>query len=238
MSKILLIEDEESIRGFIKLSLNRFGFETYEAASGEEGLLQYANIKDVEIILLDIMLPGIDGFEVCKRIREQNEHVGIIMLTARSQEVDRINGLALGADDYINKPFSPSELIARIYSLLRRVHAITKKDEKANANKDTIIVDSIFTLNMAHRQLLKRNKPIELTPTEYSITEILIKNKNKPISRNDLLDEVWGMDYSGDTKIVDVNIRRLRQKIEEDPSQPTYITTAWGFGYQWSENME
>ncbi|GGE73448.1 response regulator transcription factor [Priestia taiwanensis] len=227
MNNILIVEDEDSIRGFIKINLKRHGFHILEAPSGEEAL-SILHQQKVDVILLDVMLPGIDGFEVCRKIREQNETIGIIMLTARTQEVERVHGLALGADDYMNKPFSPTELIARIQSLLRRISVHGKVPI---ATKQTE-----FPLNPKTKQITMNGKITDLTPTEFALIQLLMRNKNQPLSRNDLLDEVWGLDYPGDTKIVDVNIRRIRQKIEENPSNPKWIITVWGYGYQWAEN--
>jgi two-component system, OmpR family, alkaline phosphatase synthesis response regulator PhoP len=226
MYNILIVEDEDSIRGFIKINLKRHNFHVFEASSGEDAL-HILQKEELDIVLLDVMLPGIDGFDVCRHIREQNETIGIIMLTARTQEVERVHGLTLGADDYINKPFSPTELIARIQSLLRRMSVSTKIP--ASTKKDN------FQLNEKTKQITINSNVTDLTPTEFALIQLLMKQKNQPLSRNDLLDEVWGLDYPGDTKIVDVNIRRIRQKIEENPSDPKWIITVWGYGYQWVE---
>ncbi|MFS1516019.1 response regulator transcription factor [Bacillus sp. SCS-151] len=231
MYTILVIEDEESIRSFITINLKREGYHVLEADNGEEGLSIAREHPEISIILLDIMLPGMDGFEVCKHIRAQNESVGIIMLTAKVQEVDRVQGLITGADDYVNKPFSPKELLARIKSLIRRVNMLTKKISQSN----NVNNDLFMELFPQKKQVKKGDQLIDLTPTEFALLKLLIENKEQPFNRNDLLDEVWGLDYPGDTKIVDVNIRRLRQKIEKDPSHPTLISTVWGYGYQWSD---
>ncbi|MDX8366854.1 response regulator transcription factor [Cytobacillus sp. IB215665] len=231
MYTILVIEDEESIRSFITINLKREGYHVLEADNGEEGLSIAREHPEISIILLDIMLPGMDGFEVCKHIRAQNESVGIIMLTAKVQEVDRVQGLITGADDYVNKPFSPKELLARIKSLIRRVNMLTKKISEHNNVSNDLFIE----LFPQKKQVKKGDQLIDLTPTEFALLKLLIENKEQPFNRNDLLDEVWGLDYPGDTKIVDVNIRRLRQKIEKDPSHPTLISTVWGYGYQWSD---
>ncbi|MDX8362085.1 response regulator transcription factor [Cytobacillus sp. IB215316] len=231
MYTILVIEDEESIRSFITINLKREGYHVLEADNGEEGLSIAREHPEISIILLDIMLPGMDGFEVCKHIRAQNESVGIIMLTAKVQEVDRVQGLITGADDYVNKPFSPKELLARIKSLIRRVNMLTKKISQPNNVNNNLFME----LFPQKKQVKKGDQLIDLTPTEFALLKLLIENKEQPFNRNDLLDEVWGLDYPGDTKIVDVNIRRLRQKIEKDPSHPTLISTVWGYGYQWSD---
>jgi two-component system, OmpR family, alkaline phosphatase synthesis response regulator PhoP len=226
MHNILIVEDEDSIRGFIKINLKRHGFHVLEAPCGEDAL-DILQREEIDVVLLDVMLPGIDGFEVCKQLREQNETIGIIMLTARTQEVERIHGLTLGADDYINKPFSPTELTARIQSLLRRMNVHSKVP--VSTKKE------MFQLNPKTKQITINNKVTDLTPTEFALIQLLMKQKNQPLSRNDLLDEIWGLDYPGDTKIVDVNIRRIRQKIEENPSEPKWVITVWGYGYQWVE---
>ncbi|MBS4209302.1 response regulator transcription factor [Bacillus sp. FJAT-50079] len=221
MEKILIIEDEENIRSFILINLKRYGYSVLEAESGEMGLQLLREHHDISLILLDIMMPGIDGFQVCKQIRETNQQIGIIMLTAKTMELDKVQGLLNGADDYVAKPFSPNELIARIQSLLRRIHIQTKDKMKG------------LSLDRAQRCLIKDEKKIELSPTEYDILSLLDMAKGEAISRHDILDEVWGVNYLGDPKIVDVNIRRIRRKVEINPSEPDFIQTIWGFGYKW-----
>ncbi|WP_217585928.1 response regulator transcription factor [Lentibacillus saliphilus] len=223
MEKILIIEDEANIRGFITINLKRYGFYVLEAASGEDAFQILDAHQDISILVLDIMLPGMSGFEVAKRIRETNERIGIIMLTAKTMESDKVFGLVNGADDYISKPFSPNELIARINSLLRRVNVIEHK------------VDLGVQLDREKRCLRKDGATIELSPTEYQILSILDLAKGKAVSRNDILDDVWGLDFPGDPKIVDVNIRRIRRKIEDSPSVPEHIQTVWGYGYKWEK---
>jgi DNA-binding response OmpR family regulator len=171
------------------------------------------------------MLPGMNGFEACKEIRNWNPSIGIIMLTAKVQEMDKVHGLMNGADDYIPKPFSPNELIARIEALLRRMNVHRVKEDS----------QSPITLNEQKRLLFVQGKKIDLSPIEYELLSIIFKANGEAISRNDLLDEVWGLQYAGDPKIVDVNIRRIRQKIEKDPSLPHYILTVWGYGYRWND---
>ena len=177
--------------------------------------------------LLDVMLPDIDGFEVCRRIRASDSRIGIIMLTAKSQEMDKVTGLMTGADDYVTKPFSPTELTARIDALYRRTGAPA---ESAAAFE---IVRGPFRLNTRNRTLEKNGQRVKLTQIEYSIMKLFMDNPGKALSREDILNSVWGRDYYGELKIVDVNIRRLRIKIEDNPTIPTYITTVWGFGYKW-----
>lgn len=223
MKKILIIEDEESIRGFLKINLKRNGYEVIEADNGELGV-KLALKEKPAIIILDVMLPGIDGFKVCKIIRNEDEKVGIIILTAKSQDLDKIMGLEYGADDYIIKPFNPMELLLRIKALLRR---ISDYEEKKG------IIQGKFKLDIYAKRIFKNNKEIDLTPKEYSIIKLFIENPNKAFSRDELMDLVWGEDYIGDPKIVDVNIRRLRSKIESSSSKQGYIETIWGFGYRW-----
>lgn len=226
MKKILIIEDEESIRGFLKINLKRNGYEVIEADNGELGV-KLALKEKPAIIILDVMLPGIDGFKVCKIIRNEDEKVGIIMLTAKSQDLDKIMGLEYGADDYIIKPFNPMELLLRIKALLRR---ISDYEEKKG------IIQGKFKLDIYAKRIFKNNKEIDLTPKEYSIIKLFIENPNKAFSRDELMDLVWGEDYIGDSKIVDVNIRRLRSKIECSSLNEKFIETIWGFGYRWRDD--
>lgn len=224
MKHILIIEDEEPIRGFIEINLKRYGYAVLQASNAEDGIKLIEENKNlIDIVLLDVMLPGINGFEACKSIRDGHPEIGIIMLTAKVQEMDKVHGLMNGADDYISKPFSPNELIARIEALLRRM-SVNKPQQ----------LGSQIVLDKRKRALFLQGKEVDLSPTEFDLISILIKANGEAISRNDLLDEVWGLQYAGEPKIVDVNIRRLRQKIEKDPSQPDYLLTVWGFGYRWN----
>lgn len=237
MTKILVLEDESSIRSFILVNLKKNGFETVEAASGEEALEKLD--RSVDLALMDVMLPGISGFEVCKRAREQYPSLGIIMLTAKGQEENRIEGLELGADDYIVKPFSPKELVARINALVRRLNIIdTAQPVEEEPKDDGKIVSGKFVILQDERKLLKDGKEIELTPIEYTLVKYFMENANKAVHRDEILNNVWGYNYVGDFKIVDVNIRRIRQKIEDDPSNPKYIEKVWGYGYRWSGGGE
>ena len=228
MAKILVLEDEPSIRSFIMINLKKNNFEIVETASGEEALEKLDDT--VDIALLDVMLPGISGFEVCKRAREQYPTMGIIMLTAKGQEENKIEGLELGADDYIVKPFSPKELLARINALIRRLNIAEKPQDDQTGSQ---IVTGKFTILPEERKLLKDGVEIELTPIEFSLVKYFMENPNKAIHRDEILNNVWGYNYVGDFKIVDVNIRRIRQKIEDDPSNPKYIEKVWGYGYRW-----
>jgi DNA-binding response OmpR family regulator len=226
MKKVLVLEDEASIRSFVVINLKRSGYEPIEASTGAQALEQIRQHPDIKVALLDIMLPDIDGFEVCRRIRATDSNMGIIMLTARTQEMDKVTGLMTGADDYVTKPFSPSELTARIDALYRRVGG----DSAAEASE---IHQGPFKLNVRNRTLEKNGQRIKLTQVEYSIMKLFMDNPGKAMSREDILNAVWGRDYFGELKIVDVNIRRLRIKIEDDSTNPTYITTIWGYGYKW-----
>ena len=225
MKKVMVLEDESSIRSFIVINLRRAGYEVIEAESGEEALEKLKLHSDVRVALLDIMLPGIDGFEVCRRIRATNAAIGIIMLTARSQEMDKVTGLMTGADDYVTKPFSPAELTARVDALMRRSGGAAVEAGEINQPP--------FLLNTRNRTLEKNGQRIKLTQVEYAIMKMFMENPGKALSREEILDMVWGHDYFGELKIVDVNIRRLRLKIEDNATNPTYITTIWGFGYKW-----
>ena len=227
MKKVLVLEDEASIRGFIVINLRRAGYDVIEAESGERALELLKENPDARVALLDIMLPGIDGFEVCRRIRATNTRIGIIMLTARSQEMDKVTGLMTGADDYVTKPFSPAELTARVDALVRR----SGGEEPPQVTGE--LSQPPFLLNTRNRTLEKNGQRIKLTQVEYSIMRVFMENPGKALSREEILDMVWGRDYFGELKIVDVNIRRLRLKIEDNVQNPAYITTVWGYGYKW-----
>ena len=226
MKKVLVLEDESSIRSFIVINLRRAGYEVIEAETGEEALEKLKEFPETRVALLDIMLRGIDGFEVCRRIRATNTRIGIIMLTARSQEMDKVTGLMTGADDYVTKPFSPAELTARVDALFRRAGG----DEPLPGGE---IRQPPFLLNVRNRTLEKNGQRVKLTQVEYAIMKFFMENPGKALSREEILDTVWGRDYFGELKIVDVNIRRLRLKIEDNVQTPTFITTVWGHGYKW-----
>ena len=226
MKKVLILEDEENIRSFVVINLKRAGYEVIEAGCGEEALNKLRENPDIGVAILDIMLPDIDGFEVCRRIRATSKQMGVIMLTARTQEMDKVTGLMTGADDYVTKPFSPAELIARIDALFRRIGG----DGSANAE---LLNQGPFMMNTRNHTLEKNGTRIKLTQVEYAILKLFMQNPGRALSREDILSAVWGRDYDGELKIVDVNIRRLRLKIEDDANTPSYITTVWGFGYKW-----
>ena len=224
MKKILVLEDEPSIRSFVVINLRRAGFEPIEAETGEQALRALEADADVHVALLDVMLPDMDGFEVCRRIRARDKSIGIIMLTAKSQEMDKITGLMNGADDYVTKPFSPAELTARIDALYRRAGGDEEQGDELSFGP--------FRLNTRTRTLEKNGERIRLTQIEYAIMDLFMRNPGSPLRREDILTRVWGREYFGELKIVDVNIRRLRIKLEDDPTSPQYITTVWGYGYK------
>ncbi len=226
MKKVLILEDEVSIRSFVVINLKRAGYDTIEAGTGTEALERLKENPDIGVALLDIMLPDMDGFEVCRNIRATNKSIGIIMLTARTQEMDKVTGLMTGADDYVTKPFSPAELTARIDAIFRRIGG----DGGASSE---LLSHGPFVLNTRNRTLEKNGARIRLTQVEYSIMKLFMQNPGRALSREEILTTVWGRDYDGELKIVDVNIRRLRLKIEDDTANPVYITTDWGFGYKW-----
>lgn len=225
---VLLLEDELGIRSFVKVNLKREGYTVIEAASGEEAIEKLQN-HEVEIALLDVMLPGISGFDVCRYIREKYKNIRVIMVTAKGQEDDKITGLNYGADDYVVKPFSVKELIARVNAHKRRI----EDDAQVVQRDDGLIEIEPFRLDLKGRSFKKNSDEIELTPTEFSIIKLLMSHKGEPLSRNEILDQVWGSDYVGDYKIVDVNVRRIRSKIEDEPSKPLHLKTVWGYGYSW-----
>ncbi len=230
MKKVLVCEDEESIREFIVINLKRSGYDVVDVNCGEDAIKAFESEEgSFDIALLDIMMPGIDGVEVCKHFRQTNETMGIIMLSAKSQEMDKISSLMMGADDYITKPFSISELIARVDAVARRVSMVQSKPETSS-----VITSGPFSLNLKSRTVYKNGVQVDLTQVEYQIMEYFFKNQNTALDRSSILNRIWGESYFGDDKIVDVNIRRIRMKIEDEPSNPKYILTIWGFGYKWS----
>lgn len=234
MRKILVAEDEQNIREFVVINLKRAGYEAVEAANGEEALRLYEQAGgSFDMAILDIMMPGAyDGLEVCKRLRKQNGTFGIILLTAKTQEMDKVTGLMMGADDYVTKPFSPSELVARVDAVYRRVAQFS---QAAEPNFSEELRSGAFALNLRNRSFTKNGRPIELTQVEFQIMEYFISNAGKALKRIDILKHVWGSGYVGEEKIVDVNIRRLRMKIEDEASSPRHIVTVWGVGYRWDQ---
>lgn len=242
MKKILVCEDEDAIRDFVVINLERAGYEVYSAPNGEEGLRIFNEARgNFDVALLDIMMPGIDGLELCKEIRKQSSTIGIIMLSAKSQEMDKVGALMYGADDYITKPFGPAELTARVDAIYRRVSMISDKIQKQSAKSESILTSGSFSLDQIGRSLKKDGNEIDLTQVEYGIMEMFMKSPGVALERGEILKEVWGEGYApadkiidaSKEKVVDVNIRRLRMKIESDPSNPKHILTVWGYGYKW-----
>lgn len=234
MKKILVAEDEQNIREFVVINLERAGYQAVEAETGDQALELYQREQgDFDVAVLDIMMPGEhDGLAVCKELRRQNPSLGIILLSARTQEMDKVSGLMMGADDYVTKPFSPSELVARVDAVYRRVALAHQRQDGALRDE---LVSGEFCLNLRNRSFLKGKRPIELTQVEFQIMEYFFSNPGVALARGDILKHVWGASYVGEEKIVDVNIRRLRMKVEDEPSHPTHIMTVWGYGYRWEE---
>lgn len=232
MKRVLVVEDEDSIREMVALNLKMNGWEVLEAPSAERALEQLQSNPNCDAALLDIMLPGMDGLSLCETIRRSNTDIGIIMVSAKGQESDKIRGLSIGADDYITKPFSVSELIARLEALVRRVRR-SSSDSREDAEPDQLVSGS-FVLDEKSRVLYKAGKPIDLTQVEFQIMQLFFRNPGTAMVREKILEGVWGKGYFGDVKIVDVNIRRLRMKIEDEPSNPQHIMTVWGYGYRWN----
>ncbi|NMP36631.1 MAG: response regulator transcription factor [Clostridiales bacterium] len=231
MKRILVAEDETAIREFIVINLVRGGYDVVEASDGAMAVQEYnANGGNFDVVLLDIMMPVMDGIEACKKLRAISSNVGIIMLTAKTQEMDKVTGLLSGADDYITKPFSPTELLARVDAVYRRVSM--NNDIRMRMQVDVIKL-SEFELNLRNRTLRKNGELIELTQVEFQIIEYFFLNQGAALNRTDILNHVWGESYFGDEKVVDVNIRRLRMKLEESPSEPKHLVTIWGLGYKW-----
>ena len=231
MVKVLIVEDEASIREMIALNLRMAGMEALEAASAEEALALLEQQPGCSAAILDVMLPGMNGFSLCETIRRTDQQIGIIILSAKGQEQDKIRGLSIGADDYMTKPFSVSELLARVGALCRRVGRTAPAQEPEE--NPTVLVSGEFVLDQNRRVLLKRGQPIELTQVEFQIMELFFRNPGTALVREKILKGVWGENYFGDVKIVDVNIRRLRMKVEDEPSNPKHIVTVWGLGYKW-----
>ena len=226
--KILVCEDEDAIRDFVVIHLRRSGYDVYDVDSGDKAIEAWKNGMRFDIALLDIMMPGTDGTQVCRFLRSESSTIGIIMLSAKSQEMDKVNCLMMGADDYVTKPFSPSELIARVDAIYRRVSI-----SHSAAATESELVSGPFRVDLRSRRVTKNDVPLDMTQVEYHIMEYFIRHSGSAVDRRTLLDKIWGEGYYGDDKIVDVNIRRIRLKIEDDPSSPRYIKTVWGFGYKW-----
>lgn len=232
MRRILVCEDEDAIRDFVMINLERAGYQSVGVSSGEEAVRAFLeNDGNFDVALLDVMLPGMDGFEVCKTLRQNSQKLGIIMLTAKTQEIDKVNGLMIGADDYVIKPFSPSELTARIDALCRRIGIFEQSPSKESEQS---LTSGPFKIDLKSRTLYKNDEIIEVTQVEFQIMELFMRNSGAALKRSVILKNVWGEGYVGEEKIVDVNIRRIRMKIEDEPSAPQYLQTIWGYGYRWT----
>ena len=231
MRRVLVVEDEDSIRELIALHLRRADYEVLETESAEKALALLGSEGRCDAAVLDVMLPGMNGFSLCEAIRRDDANIGIIILSAKSMEQDKIRGLSIGADDYMTKPFSVSELLARIDALCRRVQRTGQTAAEAD---DSRLVSGQFVLDQKSRVLYKKGEPIDLTQVEFQIMELFFQNPGTALVREKILEGVWGENYYGDVKIVDVNIRRLRMKIEDEPSSPKHILTVWGYGYRWN----
>ena len=234
MKRVLLVEDEASIREMVALNLKMAGWEVVEAPSAERALELMHGGERCDAALLDIMLPGMDGLSLCETIRRDDSNIGIIIVSAKGQESDKIRGLSIGADDYITKPFSVSELIARLEALTRRIYRGSSGSVPKPAEEPEQLVSGPFVLDEKSRILYKSGTPIDLTQVEFQIMELFFRNPATALVREKILEGVWGKNYFGDVKIVDVNIRRLRMKIEDEPSSPQHIMTVWGYGYRWN----
>lgn len=232
MKKVLVAEDEQNIREFVVINLERAGYQIIEAETGDQALDLYERGSgQFDVVILDIMMPGAnDGLAVCRKLRARNPSLGIILLTAKTQEMDKVSGLMMGADDYVTKPFSPSELVARVDAVYRRVALAAQQDKAVRRDE---VRSGVFSLNLRDRSFSKEGKTIELTQVEFQIMEYFFDNPGLALARGDILRHVWGPSYVGEEKIVDVNIRRLRMKVEDEPSNPQHIVTVWGLGYRW-----
>ena len=227
MKKVLVLEDEANIRSFVVINLKRAGYEAIEAETGEEALAQLKRNPDIKVALLDIMLPDMDGFEVCRRIRAGDNNIGIIMLTARTQEMDKVTGLMTGADDYVTKPFTPMELMARVNSQLRRYRKFLEK----LTPKDNVHVIGGLEINEETVEVTMDGNPVKLTPIEYKILLLLAKNPGRVFSAEEIYERVW-QEKAINTDTIMVHVRNIREKIEIDPKNPKYLKVVWGVGYK------
>ncbi|MCM3539865.1 response regulator transcription factor [Priestia endophytica] len=231
--KLLVVDDEQSIVTLLQYNLQQAGFEVLTAMDGEEGL-KLANSQELDLIVLDLMLPKMDGIEVCKKLRQQKVMVPILMLTAKDDEFDKVLGLELGADDYMTKPFSPREVVARVKAILRRTQFAPQQSEETSGLGDEVFIGSLRILPEHYEAYFEGNR-IELTPKEFELLLYLAKHKGRVLTRDQLLSAVWNYDFAGDTRIVDVHISHLREKIERNSRKPVYIKTIRGLGYKLEE---
>lgn len=229
MEKILVVEDELSISTLLKFNLEKSGYAVITSLDGKQGL-ELARKESPDLIILDIMLPGMDGMEICKTLRMEKNNTPILMLSAKDEEYDKIIGLELGADDYLTKPFSPREVVARIKAILRRSKLIEKSN--ISIEEEHSLVLGPFHIDSEKYEATFEEKKLELTPKEFELLYYLVKNQGKVMTRDHLLNAIWNYDYLGDSRIVDVHISHLREKIEEDTKQPKYIKTVRGLGYK------
>ena len=234
VSPILIVEDDPDLAKLLQIHLGDLGFETEVAADGKKGL-SLALEGSYSIVILDIMLPGLDGFEVCKRIRAQNRSLPIIMLTSKSEELDKVLGLELGADDYLTKPFSIREFLARVKAIFRRIEVV---QEDAEETGSSMLDYGELMVDLEKRKVNLRGSALELTAKEFDLLVLFAENPGRAYSRQELLDLVWGYQYSGYSHTVNSHINRLRNKIEVDPASPKYIKTVWGHGYRFAEPEE
>ena len=225
-ANILVVDDDKEIAELVGIHLREEGYEVYKAYSGKEALEIFKQER-IDLVILDVMMPVMDGNQVCSKIRDTSA-VPIIMLSAKDAEMDMVSSLYQGADDYVTKPFSPAELTARVDALLRRM------GENTPATHTGELYQPPFLLNLTNRTLEKNGERVKLTQIEYAIVKLFMENSGKALAREEILDAVWGKGYFGELKIVDVNVRRLRLKIEDDAQEPKYISTVWGFGYKWT----
>jgi len=230
---ILIVEDNADLVNLLKINLSDQGYAIHTALNGQQGLDQYRQVNP-DLVILDVMMPKIDGIEVCKEIRENDKVTPILMLTAKSEEIDKILGLEIGADDYMTKPFSIRELIARVKAMLRRVEA---QSQEKNDIQEVLNFDGL-QVNTKKRKVTLNGESLELTSKEYDLLLLFFSNPGKAYSREELLNDIWGYSYEGYSHTVNSHINRLRSKIEEDPSDPHYIRTVWGVGYRFADNEE
>jgi len=224
--KILVVDDEVTLLNTVRVYLEQEGYAVQTATNGRSALLTFRDFQP-DLVVLDIMLPEIDGLEVLRQLRQRSD-VYVIMLTAKADEADKVIGLGLGADDYVTKPFSPRELVARIKAALRRLGGGSVKKE---------LVSARVRLDEEARLAWKDGQPLDLTPIEFDLLQTLMSHHGRALSREQLIEQVWGYDYYGDDRVVDVHIGRLRKKIEDDPTQPTLVATVWGAGYRFEDEM-
>ncbi len=222
-ARILVVEDDPSILELVTFHLEKEGYEVFQASDGRSGIERFSEVRP-HLVLVDLMLPEIDGFDLCRRIRKAST-TPIIILTAKGQEADRIQGFELGADDYVTKPFSPRELVARVRAVLRRSRA----DDEATLSAGELVLDK------KRRQVFVSGREVELTPKEFDLLALLMSHRGEPIDRETLLEQVWGYGFPGGSRTVDVHVRRLRQKIGDDPYDPKFIETVHGVGYRFKE---